>query len=109
MTLAEFKAWFDGFTEDMEVAPTPKQWKRIKDRVKQIDGSTITREVVYRDRFWRDYWAAPMWGGPLNIYGAGSTGAVALADAVSNQVMPDHSLHTTDLTALGKAEFAAVA
>jgi hypothetical protein len=55
MTLAEFKAWFEGFTEDMEGAPTPKQWKRIKDRVKQIDGTVLTKEVVYLDRYWPDY------------------------------------------------------
>jgi len=52
MTLAEFKAWFEGFTEDMEAAPTPKQWKRIKARVGQIDGVSVTREVIYRDRYW---------------------------------------------------------
>jgi hypothetical protein len=110
MTLAEFKAWFEGFTEDMESAPTTKQWKRIKDRVKQIDGTVLTREVVYRDRWWRDYWSAPIWNEPLVArYGSGTAGAVGLASAVSNRVMPDHSLQTTDLTALGKAEFASVA
>lgn len=41
MTLAEFKAWFEGFTEDMDGAPNTKQWKRIKDRVKQIDGVAL--------------------------------------------------------------------
>lgn len=33
MKLAEFKAWFEGFTEDMDRAPTAKQWKRIVRRL----------------------------------------------------------------------------
>ena len=52
MTLAEFKAWFEGFTESMEGQPTAKQWKRIKERVAQINGVAVTREVIYRDRYW---------------------------------------------------------
>lgn len=55
MTLAEFKAWFDGFTEDMEAVPNAKQWKRIKARVKEIDGSATTYPV-FIDRYfprWR--------------------------------------------------------
>lgn len=42
MTLSEFKAWFDGYTEDMKDAPSKKQWERIKARVSEIDGSPIT-------------------------------------------------------------------
>ncbi len=42
MTLQEFKAWFDGFTENIGEAPTKKQWARIKARVNEIDGTAIT-------------------------------------------------------------------
>ena len=38
MHLQEFKAWFEGYTEAMKGAPTEKQWARIKEQVKKIDG-----------------------------------------------------------------------
>lgn len=61
MTLAEFKAWFEGFTEDMDEAPTKKQWARIKARVKEIDGVTVT-ERVFVDRYVDRYWSPQqMW------------------------------------------------
>lgn len=42
MNLQEFKAWFEGFTEDMTGPPSKKQWERIKARVKEIDGVAVT-------------------------------------------------------------------
>ena len=36
MNLAEFKAWFDGFTENLDGPPGPKAWERICARVKEI-------------------------------------------------------------------------
>ncbi len=61
MTPQEFKAWFDGFTEAFgEKLPTQKQWKRIKERVSEIDGNAIT-ERVFIDRYWwpRNYTYTP--------------------------------------------------
>ena len=54
MTLAEFKAWFDGFTESMEGVPSDKQWERIKARVAEIDNKPVTYPV-FVDRY-RPYW-----------------------------------------------------
>jgi hypothetical protein len=54
MTLSEFKAWFEGFTESIDDAPTVKQWARIKKRVGEIDGRAVT-ERVYVDRYWPPY------------------------------------------------------
>lgn len=51
MTPKEFKAWFEGFTEAMEGRPTEDQWKKIKARVAQIDG-TPTSYPVFVDRYW---------------------------------------------------------
>ena len=51
MTLAEFKAWFEGFTEGMDAAPNADQWERIKARVKEIDGTAISYPV-FIDRYW---------------------------------------------------------
>lgn len=66
MTLSEFKAWFEGFTESIEgkAAPTQKQWAKIKEKVGQINGAPVT-QTVYIDRYvkpywdyWRPYWTA---------------------------------------------------
>lgn len=46
MTLAEFKAWFEGFTEAIEGAPTPSQWARIKEQVSKI---TLPPPVILND------------------------------------------------------------
>lgn len=50
MTLTEFKAWFDGFSEAISDIPTKQQWDRIKTRVAEIDGSPVT-ERVFIDRY----------------------------------------------------------
>lgn len=58
MTLQEFKAWFEGYTENIQGVPTLKQWKRIKARVEEVDEEPITRRV-FVDRFYlprRNYW-----------------------------------------------------
>lgn len=36
MNIAEFKAWFEGYTEDMEGPPSAAQWERIKSRVGEL-------------------------------------------------------------------------
>lgn len=32
----EFKAWFEGFSENMKGPPTKQQWERIQKKVKEI-------------------------------------------------------------------------
>jgi len=54
MTPAEFKSWFEGFTEAMSGVPTKAQWSRIKERVSQIDGKPTT-ERVFIDRYYTPY------------------------------------------------------
>jgi len=56
MTPGEFKAWFDGFTEGLSGPPTKAKWERIKERVAEIDGKTVTEYRYYRD-YWLYYWA----------------------------------------------------
>lgn len=51
MTLSEFKAWFEGFTEGIEAAPTADQFAKIKAKVAKIDG-TVTTYPVFVDRYW---------------------------------------------------------
>lgn len=67
MTLSEFKAWFEGYTEGLESAPTKAQFERIKEKVKEISGTPITYPV-YIDRYvepYRHYWQnyTTTWGG----------------------------------------------
>jgi len=54
MNLAEFKAWFEGFTEAMDGPPSEKAWERIKARVKEIDGRPTT-QTIYVDRYVEPY------------------------------------------------------
>ena len=109
MTLAEFKAWFEGFTESMDAAPSKKQWERIKERVGQIDGTVLTREVIYRDRYWPHY--VHHWGPYYtNIYGMGSP---TLAAQGHNSMMANgnlgmasaNQLSAGTLMDLGKADY----
>lgn len=62
MKITEFKAWFEGFTENIEGAPTEAQFEKIRAKVAEIDGNPVT-ERVYLDRYvvpwrriWDEYW-----------------------------------------------------
>jgi hypothetical protein len=83
MTLQEFKAWFDGFTENVtDKGPTLKQWKRVKERVGEIDGVGVT-ERVYIDRYfqpYRYYYSSPTITGITGV-GVCSTNTVSLQNA----------------------------
>lgn len=39
MNLNEFKAWFEGYTEEIKKAPTQKQWKRICEKLEEVGSS----------------------------------------------------------------------
>lgn len=60
MTLTEFKAWFDGYTEGLEGAPTAAQFSRIKEKVALIADAAPTTYPIFIDRYWREpyrrYW-----------------------------------------------------
>lgn len=49
MTLNEFRAWFDGFSEAIGDAPTPDQWAKIKAKVDALDASVAVRVAVGHD------------------------------------------------------------
>jgi len=109
MTLSEFRAWFEGFTEEMDEAPSKKQWERIKKRVKEIDGTTTT-ERVFVERYWppRQQW----------FYGASTMLASQAAQQCYNSSMRGaaekyRSLanfnSSAAMTDLGRAEYKAEA
>lgn len=111
MTLSEFKAWFEGFTESMEGAPDESQWQRIKARVKEIDGVATTKtvfvdryiEVSYR-RFWPNvpYWSVDALGSYM------SAGTIDHGNGLMSQSTPGKAdlfnSHAAMLD-LGKAEY----
>jgi hypothetical protein len=121
MTLAEFKAWFSGFTESMDSTPNEKQWARIKARVDEIDGVAITKTVYvdrYIERHRQPYWYYSVndlqFGGITALSCAGqnsNASAQAFYSAIGNPggtgVDRDFNSHSAMLD-LGKAEFLAV-
>jgi len=55
MNLQEFKAWFEGFTENMSGVPSAKAWSRIKARVGDITEKPTEVRYFY-DHYWRPYY-----------------------------------------------------
>jgi hypothetical protein len=106
MTLIEFKAWFDGFTENMAGPPNVTQWERIQERVKEIDNKPVT-ERIYLDRYWHHYY--PHYGTPYGIYGNPSyitcgAGTVQQAQLNTQQAFTQAFNSTSAMYAAGKAE-----
>lgn len=116
MTPSEFKAWFDGFTEAFgNKLPTKAQWSRIKARVAEVDGNTVTekRYYEYYHRYWPYYQA---WGSTSipcagQLTGYGTSGSVSTSSSLGT-VTGSTNLVSTGLAydslsamkALGSAE-----
>lgn len=84
MTNAEFKAWFDGFSENIGESPSVLQWTRIKTRIAEIDDKPVT-ERVFVDRYWPGYYQQA-WHYPprytLGGYGGSLQGGTYTTSAV---------------------------
>ena len=111
MQVCEFKAWFEGFTEDMTKLPTVKQWARIKARIEEIDGVETTHRY-FHDHYWRPY--SPYWM-TTNIPCGASGGTLTVS--TNQQQLSNNSVQFTGteilnahqaFTALGKAEAASI-
>lgn len=50
MTLSEFKYWLEGFDEAVSEAPTPAQWKRIKERIGEVEPDVEVRTKVHVEK-----------------------------------------------------------
>jgi len=101
MTLSEFKAWFEGFTECMDGAPDMDQWKRIKARVKEIDGVAVTK-TVFVDRYLPPY--RPYWADRLEVFGVNTCGSASFSVGKAD----GFESHNAMLD-LGKAEYSSAA
>ena len=99
MTPNEFKAWFDGFTEALTGTPTKEQWKRIKARVAEIDGKTVTYPV-YVDRYLPSY---PTWPYRSNSLGGicGSVTTYTASALPQNSADASYSNTFNSITAMG--------
>jgi hypothetical protein len=108
MTPVEFKAWFEGFTEALTGVPNKEQWKRIKARVAEIDGTPVTKEV-FRDRYWGPYYHGPWWTTSYtNTVPCGSMTSTLLAQQLSYSRSNQAYASTQAMYALGKADAAQV-
>lgn len=61
MHLTEFKAWFQGYTEEMDAPPNKAQWAKIKKRVAEITAD-YTPTPVFIEKWvhpYRRYWQQP--------------------------------------------------
>lgn len=70
MTIAEFKAWLEGFETALTGAPTPEQWEAIKAKIAQLR-EPVSLPGGYRPYKWLpDDRTAPLftWNVPLHAH-----------------------------------------
>ena len=106
MTLSEFKAWFEGFTENLDGAPSAKQFEKIKAKVGEIS-SVSTTYPIFVDRYvspyrpyWDRYWATTTYGTGVGSVATGASNAV-LQMSVGGE--PEWNSHAA-MRELGKME-----
>lgn len=103
MHLSEFKAWFEGFTEDMNGPPNKDQWARIRKRVKEITAD-YTPTPIFIDRYvtpYHRYW----YGEPVfssTTWSSGASSGTALSSSNENVWAAD--LTAKDWQSAGRAE-----
>lgn len=113
MTLSEFKAWFEGFTESMDGPPSLKQWERIQARVKEISGAPVTERIIHdwwpreRDRPYRAFLSNDRAAYSLNA-SPSSDGIGRAAFAMRTDPVDENDCRPVDvasvLRALGRAD-----
>ena len=104
MTLSEFKAWFEGFSEGIDKAPTEKQFAKIKAKVALIDGTPVTYPV-YIERY-RHYLNYPVWYSGNTAYLTANAGTLQSASSGASlqlQSAADYDSHAA-MHELGRAE-----
>ena len=68
MTLAEFKAWLDGFRMAIDQAPTDEQWKLILDKLATVHDRG--QDIFYVPYYTRPYPTWPTWYTTCHAEGA---------------------------------------
>ncbi len=92
MNLSEFKAWFEGFTENLDGPPGERAWKRIKERVATIkDAPPVERHHFY-NHYARPWLGQPYYAPPyLPVYGTTVCGG-AVGVGFNGDPTPDRTL-----------------
>lgn len=113
MNLGEFKAWFEGFTENMKQPPSAKAWARIKERVGEITEKPTEIKWIYGG-YGIHYW--PIYqNGAVTLCQNNTSGSTYQATAgnatdrtltaTANQISVSRPFNTSDVfTALGKVD-----
>jgi hypothetical protein len=55
VNLNEFKAWFEGFGENLEGPPDKRQWARIKEKIERIADAPPVTQHVFHDHYYRPW------------------------------------------------------
>ena len=73
MTVGEFKAWMDGYSEQIKGVPSQKQWKRIQEKLDEIydcqDHYPYMRPFpwyVESTPLWKPFWSNTTTTSPAN-------------------------------------------
>jgi hypothetical protein len=97
MNPSEFKAWFEGFTENLDGPPGERAWLRICERVKTIrDAPPVERHHFY-DHYARPWLTYPQYVPRYGTLVANGVG-VAAAQGVNGDPQPTHLVGGNALT-----------
>jgi hypothetical protein len=127
VNLNEFKAWFEGFCENIEHLPGERQWKRVVEKVGKIEDAPPATLHHFHDYYYRpwqrwfisgpycvgDQFIGSLSNSPATIMQAQSLGSAVDTSALTGSVsVQDGSVETFDSSAafreLGRAEFRSI-
>ena len=77
MKAEEFKAWFEGYTENIKKVPTQKQWRRIKERVEEVRTDTVWHN------WYPNWWTVTTNSNDFWISSGGTTNAVSTLNSTN--------------------------
>lgn len=89
MTLKEFNAWLDGFSESINGSPNKEQWKKIQAKIALIKPD---KEVTVERVRYNDYWIPRPWY-PTGITWTSSSGATG--GSMANSKIADLAITQT--------------
>lgn len=105
MHLSEFKAWFEGFTEDMDGRPNEKQWTKIQKRVKEITAD-YTPTPVFIEKYVLPYYPYyPHWSSGIALCQNTSNAQAIAQTASANQRANDGGTLLSAWSDAGRAEY----
>jgi hypothetical protein len=55
VNLNEFRAWFEGFGENLDGPPDKRQWARIKEKIEKIADAPSVTQHVFHNHYYRPW------------------------------------------------------